>query len=78
MLKKDDFIAWERDMLRLILLALAIGVVVASTPALSQNFKGSCSAFCQKERCAHGSMNQAKCMTKCVQICKEKNPKATD
>jgi len=65
-------------MMRSILLGAAIGLVVASTPALSQNFKGSCSAFCQKDRCAHSSMDQAKCMTKCVQACKGKNPKATD
>jgi len=65
-------------MLRVILLAVGISLVAVSTPALSQNFKGSCSDWCLKNKCGHGAMNQPICMKHCVDNCKAKNPNAKD
>jgi hypothetical protein len=65
-------------MLRLVFALVTLATLcIASVPTSAQNFTGSCNAFCRKERCGQGMVGPD-CMRRCVEVCKQKNPKAKD
>jgi len=60
-------------MLKSIVAAVTISLAIGAAPAVAQNFKGSCSAYCAQKTCVMSSSKNL-CMSRCVPKCRQRNP----
>jgi len=57
------------------LLALALGLLAATIPNHAQSKTSSCNEWCSQNKCPPGGIGVNRCMTRCVNACKQKHPK---
>jgi hypothetical protein len=58
-------------MLRSLAIAVSIGFLSGSVPALAAQ---SCTDWCLQNMCAPGAQNQTVCLNRCVAACQKKHP----